>query len=529
VLERLRARLARMIAPKPAVSARMYAGARPSRLVAGWQRSNSSADTELAASLTNLRSMARALVRDFGYAKRARVIVVNNVVGSGIGLQAQVKTSRDELNKRVNDAIEEAFKRWTRADSCHTGGGLDFAELERASMGQVFEAGEIFIRMHGRAFGSSEIPFALEMIEPERLADELVGAVPGAIAAGAMVRMGVEVDTYYRPLAYWFRERHPGEFRLGAGATDRYERVPADQVLHLRIIDRWPQTRGEPWLHAAVRRLNDMDGLSEAEITAARGAASYMATIETPDEHTALVEKNQETGQSEIQIEPGLALRLQPGEKFNFVQPNRPNANLDPFLRMMLREVAAAAGVSYESLSRDYSQSNYSSSRLALLDDRDLWRCLQQWFIRRFRHEIHRRWLQQAVLARAIPEVRIEEYATDPSKFEAARFKPRGWSWIDPTKEVQAYKDAVRCGFTTVGDVIAQTGGGTDIEDVLEGRKQELDQMKELGLTFDTDPGADAKAPATPPPGKEPPDDDDENENENTSRPKKRLVSIGRA
>jgi capsid protein len=28
---------------------------------------------------------------------------------------------------------------------------------------------------------------------------------------------------------------------------------------------------------------------------------------------------------------------------------------------------------------------------------------------------------------------------TDPSKFEAVLFKPRGWSWIDPTKEVEAY------------------------------------------------------------------------------------------
>ena len=46
-------------------------------------------------------------------------------------------------------------------------------------------------------------------------------------------------------------------------------------------------------------------------------------------------------------------------------------------MRFMLREIAAGTGVSYESLSRDYSQSNYSSSRLALIDDRDLWRVFQ--------------------------------------------------------------------------------------------------------------------------------------------------------
>jgi HK97 family phage prohead protease len=133
-----------------------------------------------------------------------------------------------------------------------------------------------------------------------------------------------------------------------------------------------------------------------------------------------------------------MGLRLAPGEKWETHSPNRPNTALDPFMRYMLREVAAGTGVSYESLSRDYSQSNYSSSRLALLDDRDLWKMLQQWFIRNFREPLHREWLQAAVLAGAMPGIALAEYALDRAKFEAARFKPRGWSWVDPTKEVAA-------------------------------------------------------------------------------------------
>ena len=67
-------------------------------------------------------------------------------------------------------------------------------------------------------------------------------------------------------------------------------------------------------------------------------------------------------------------------------------------------------------------------------------------------------------------------------------FKPRGWSWVDPTKEVAAYKEAVKAGFTTVSDVIAATANGKDLEDVLETRRRELDAMAEVGLSFDTDP-----------------------------------------
>jgi capsid protein len=75
-----------------------------------------------------------------------------------------------------------------------------------------------------------------------------------------------------------------------------------------------------------------------------------------------------------------------------------------------------------------------------------------------------------------------------PDKFTAAIFRPRGWSWVDPTKEVAAYKEAVKAGFTTVGAVIAQTSGGDDLEDVLRTRHDELEYMEDLDLPFDTSP-----------------------------------------
>jgi lambda family phage portal protein len=525
VLEKLRHSIARWIAPGPKTAVRMYAAARQSRLTAGWNTANSSSDSELVSSLTTLRARSRALVRDAAYAKRAKVIVVNNVIGAGVGLQAQVMSSRDTLRENVNAAIEDAWAAWCRGSSCHTGGVMHFADLERAAMGQVFEAGEIFLRKHYRAFGDSRVPFALELIEPERLADEYQ---VGASDPGNTIRMGVEVDRFYRPVAYWIRERHPGELRVGLERSDRLERVPAEQIIHLRIVERWPQTRGEPWLHAAVRKLNDMDGYTEAEIVAARGAASYMATIES-DEELAPNAELQTDGTAQVEISPGLVQHLKPGEKLNFVAPNRPNTALDPFMRAMLREVAAGCGVSYESLSRDYSQSNYSSSRLALLDDRDLWRTLQMWWVRNFRDIVHREWLRQAVLARAVPAIPVEEYAMDPAKFEAARFKPRGWSWIDPTKEVEAYKEAVRAGFITVSDVIATTGAGADIEDVLKQRRRELDLMAEAGLQFDTDPAVAAAENAAP----EPPEPDEAEaeteaeESDASEDPPRRVFSLG--
>jgi lambda family phage portal protein len=201
-------------------------------------------------------------------------------------------------------------------------------------------------------------------------------------------------------------------------------------------------------------------------------------------------------------------------------------------MRTMIRQMAAGTrGVSYESLSKDYSQSNYSSSRLALLDDRDAWRAIQGWFIRTLRHRIHKSWLKVAVYSGLIPEISQTEYALNPRKFEAVRFKPRGWSWIDPSSEVESFEKAIKDGMTTLSTVVASTADGRDLEDIVEERKQELEMIRSAGLAFETNPEiynaaamkdkAAALASARPP---EPPKGKPEGEDEPDEPPAPRRV-----
>jgi lambda family phage portal protein len=510
VAKTIRQRIASWIGgeTKKAPGRRMYAAARPGRNTSGYGGTSSSADAELSTSLSRLRNASRQMVRDSAYAKRAKHIITNNVIGSGVGMQAQVSSTRGTLRKDVNDAIEYAWLSWASADSCHTGGTLHFHDLERAAMGQVFEAGEVFIRMHMQRFGGSRVPLGLELIEAERIPDSIVE--PGS--SQGEVRMGIEVDDFGRPIAYWVRQRHPGDVRSKAGSSERYERVPAEQMFHLRIVDRWPQTRGEPWMHAVLRKIDDLNELTSAELQAVRASSYYFATIQTPEGDNPTANAKDDLGQNVMDLEPLTVSQLAPGETFDFHAPNRPNAELDAFIRHIVREMATGALCSYESLSRDYSQSNYSSSRLALLDDRDTWRMLQQWWIRSFRMPLHKRWLMQAVLSRAVESVPMQEFGADMEKFSAVLFKPRGWSWIDPTKEVEAYKEAIKAGLTTLTDVIAETANGRDIEDVISTRRRELDLLEEADIDVDTtveDPEELAAAKAGVPEPEEPTDTED--------------------
>jgi lambda family phage portal protein len=156
--------------------------------------------------------------------------------------------------------------------------------------------------------------------------------------------------------------------------------------------------------------------------------------------------------------------------------------------------MAAGVGCSYETVSRDFSQTNYSSSRLSLLEDRDHWRILQNWLVENLHQRIFEVWLDMAVLSGALP---LANYELQAERYKAVRWMPRGWAWVDPGKEVDAYAAAVRNGFKTLSEVVAEQGG--DIEELMRARRQELDDAEALDLKFDTDPGSDPAPTATAP------------------------------
>ena len=466
---------------------RRYQGAITDRFTSDWQARSTSGDTEIYESLTKLRNRSRELIRDNPYAANAQAIVVDNVVGGGIRMQADVLNDDGLPNKELNDQIERAWLLWSEKGNCEVSGRLALSDLLRVTMGGIFSDGEFLIRKVKKSFGESKIPFALELIEPDYLVNNqsLI-----QVNGNNVCRMGVEVDQWQRPQAYWLYKHHPGDLPFSGWTGSEYSRIKADEILHLYVVHRWPQTRGVPWLHAVMRRLRDLQEYNNSEVVAARSCANIVGFItnETGAGWGAdLNEKGQAASrkyrESSLADRAGTLLRLFPGESFSGFTPQRPNTSLDPFMRYMIREIAAGIGVSYEALSRDYSKSNYSSSRLSLLDDRSRWRVLQGWLISTCLTAIYRNWLDMAVLS---GEICIPDYFRNKQKYQAVRFMPRGWSWVDPTKEVQAYALAVQNGFTTLTNVLAESGNGMDLEDFISTKVRENELLSSAGLQFPT-------------------------------------------
>lgn len=462
---------------KSKIKFKKYAAAETGRLMGDWKATGNSADSEIQQSLRMLRNRSRQLGRDNDYVRSIFRSLEENVIGDGIPFQAQVKMQRGEkLNKDLNDKIEQLWFEWTNKKYCHTGGKLHFADIERLVVRNSAESGEIFIRKIKQPFGGGKIPFSLEIIESDLL-DENYNEV-GKNGTN-QIRMGVEVDSWGRPVAYHFWDKHPQDLHTDSYNSRKRIRVPANEIIHLFLQERATQNRGAPWLSSSMIRLHQVYGFEEASVIQHRASASLMGFLETPEGE--LEGDGVEGDQRVLDFEAGVIKQLRQGEKI--VVPSLPsnNGNFDPFMRAMLRAIGAGCGVSYESVSKDYSQSNYSSTRQSLLDERQHYKVLQQWVIRNFHQEVFNEWLDMVVLFGVLD---LPNYIQDPLKYKNVKWMPRRWSWIDPLKEIEASKQAVLSGFSTQSEVISQLGG--DIEELIDQRKREVELAEENELLFDT-------------------------------------------
>ena len=126
-----------------------------------------------------------------------------------------------------------------------------------------------------------------------------------------------------------------------------------------------------------------------------------------------------------------------PGEKITLTQPGHPNAVFENFVRASLRNVASAMGISYEQLSMDWSQTNYSSARAALLEIWKGFTARKSAFADQWMSPIYGCWLEEAIdtgrirVPAGAPEFRDARDAYIPAEWIGP-----GRGWVDPEKEI---------------------------------------------------------------------------------------------
>lgn len=479
------------------------------RDVAGWHASRGSADGDLLPDLPQLQYRARDIRRNNGIAHSIVRTSVDNIVGTGLRLSLQPdyialqkigpQFTKDWADKFTED-YESLFHEWFWSTACHAGDTKTGDMLTEEVQFAKFDNGgsltlALWIPNRGDGFSTK-----LQTVEIDRLSN------PSGAPDSKLMRGGVEFDEFGVPMYFNIRRRHPGDRFVNSAdmSSMTWERIPRRtpwgrlRVIHDFDGDRADQTRGKPLLSAVLDQFKNLDRYVKAEIQAAIANACIWGAITTPLEHEEIVElfKGDEKGYMQaradhaVKMQSGTLATLFPGDDLKSFIPARPAAQFGVFTKNIERIIAVGGDMPYELAKKDFSDSNYSNTRAAMLE---FWRS-----VNRRRDRLGAGWLDPInclFMEEMVNAGRIDA----PNFYEFRRAYTRctwigpGRGYVDKAKEAQGDLIMLDGNMTTQQKICAEQG--MHWKEVMDQRAVELDYAAKLGL-----PDLSAIRASNPPP-----------------------------
>ena len=461
-----------------------YEGSSYATRLSSWMATNSSVNSIIAGSINTLRSRTRQLRRNNPLVSGGIDTFVSDLIGTGISpsWQLEDREKKKELQELWNDWIDEAD--WN--------GNNNFYGLQSLISSALIESGEAIVLFHTKYQNKNiSVPLQLQVLEGDHLPENKNEPLPN----GNTIRMGIEFNKQGQRVAYHLYKEHPGE-TFGFNQSIGTVRVLAKNVCHIFRQTRPGQIRGASWLAPVLVKLHDYDQYDDAELVRKKGAAMFGGYITEPaggiDPTLAFGKSDSTDSQNReiVPIEPGTFPVLPPGMDVKFSEPADVGGNYENWVKQQLRMIAKGIGTTYEKLTGDLTEVNYSSIRAGLLSFQRFCKQIQlQTIAFQLCKPTARKFLDVAVLSGAID---LPGYAQNPRTYRRIKWRPDGWPWVDPVKDQMAEQMAVRNGFKSREEVIAESGG--DIEEIDTAISEGNIRADELGLVFDSDPRKTAKA-----------------------------------
>ncbi len=501
--------------PEPmAMGGAHEAADRYSREMALWAPAIQSADAAVLPDKDAADARSLDIIRNDAYVASGQQIHRDSIVGSMFMLNAKPNFRALGLDEdwatEFQEEVETKFTLWAESGSNWVDASRrnTFTQLVRLAVGVYVAAGEILSTVEWIRDSSRPYNTAIQMIELNRLSN------PGDRNFDTeRVRGGIEMDSYGAPIAYFIR-RAGIDYNLGFGSNQwRWSRIRAvksrinrRQVLHFLEQGRPGQSRGIGQMVAALKEMRITKRFREITLQNAVVNASFAASIESEMPTAAVFEAlgsnnvadavtnygtsflgavSQYTDSAKNMAIDGVRIpHLYPGTKLNLTPMGHPGGVGQDFEASLLRYIAANLGVSYEELSKDYRETNYSSARAGMLNTWKYMTARKKAIADPFATAIYRLWLEEA-LGRG----EITTMAGRPNWYEglnADAYSNATWlgaarGMIDELKETQAARLRIDSGLSTYEIELGRQG--VDWRDAFAQQSREKKMRDDLDIT----------------------------------------------
>lgn len=435
------------------------------RLNAGWRTWNQSAESTDVYSRDMVRARARDLERNSDVMNSIIGAVKRNVVGSGYRLQAMTS------NEKLNEEIEKLWKKWCKTGNCEVTGAQSFTQLLRMLVVRKKVDGGVLIVK--RYVDNAEIPLQLQIFE----VDELDGGVSTPRNLGCRVVGGIEYNSYNRAVGYWINQYQIDGFSLTEPIY-----IPAEDVIFYFTKKRPSQVREMSDMAPTLTRIRDLNEFITAVSVKQRIMACLSVFIKKTIPPVGLGRQNRPDDRKSYDgktLTPGMMKELNAGDDIEVVNPTGQSADATSFTKLQQRMIGAGQGLSYESTSRDMSETSYSSARQGIIED-DLTFAEEVEQLMAVMDKIYEAFIDCCFLTGLLKRA---GYWSDKDAYCNHAWIKQPKAWIDPLKEASATKTALNYGIKTFKQVAAENGRDwkAQIDDMVEVNEYAKSKGLDLG------------------------------------------------
>jgi len=467
------------------------------QMLALWQPSQGHVDQVILPNKQLADARTRDLLTNDAFVASAAQIHRDGIVGHQYVLNAEPEYELLGFTKEWSEAfqkeVEAKFNIW--ADSVEDGpdvaSRMNLTGLLRMALTSYLGTGEIlgvaeYVDRAGRSYKTG-----VQMVDTDRLRTpaKYMGttSTKDGLNRRTPVVGGVRRDRYGNPLGYYIHDQKLGEFYF-LGPDNNYKYVkkmkPWGRIQAFHIIEqlRPDQTRGVSELVSALKQVKVLSKFRDVTLQNAITGAMFAATIESDLPAEAVYDQLGGQGVSPESVNryaagylkavgkyssSGTGLKLDgvripvlyPGTKLSMNPVGTPGAIGQEFEHSLLRYLASSVGLSYEVLSRDYTNTNYSSTRAAMLEVWRYFSARKKLITDRIANIVYRLWLEEAIVT---GEIKVEI----PNIYEGQNFNyltKATWigaskGQIDTLKETQAAIMRMKFGLTSQRQEAAQFG-----------------------------------------------------------------------
>ena len=373
-------------------------------------------------------------------------------------------TGDSDLNKRAEDYIGKRMEK----EYCDASGVNGFDDLAKLGLRAVWNDGDFdWVKINDGSVMAFE---ADQIVTPDNY-------TPGS---KKIITLGVEKDANNRHIAHHIKQRgKTGDYGYSSERLET-KRVPASHIICPAFRKRYNQTRGLPFLAAALGYFSRFNSYLDFESLAAEGNAmlGYKITKKTientntnPKPGQVDNPKTESTFDKLQKMEPFMIFELLENEDIGMIGSERPGDNFEPYVVTCCRIIGVAVGYPLELMMLDFSRTNYSSARASMGEARRSFRGWQKFCQEQLCLPWYRWQMSRGIASGELPA---------NSEIFKARCQWPAWEYIDPMKAAKGDAIAISTGTKSRSECIRQRGA--EPAEVFQEIHDENEKMVELGI-----------------------------------------------